>query len=178
MLAFFYFDVNGEGEQGTAQMLRSILSQLCSGSAIAVEILHELYTNCAKGVKSPTTKQLSETLKEILGRLDGVIIVLDALDECDSSSQVVHWLDDIYRSGIENLHLLVTSRKHGAWEKTIESWPSKEQTYAIGTDDVNIDISNCVHARLFHGKEFEKWISQEGLREEVEKKILHQANGM
>lgn len=176
LFAYFYFDVNGGGRRDLSQMLRSLLCQLYSGKG-AKEVLVALYCGCGMGVREPTTKQLSDTLKSILDQVGEATIVIDALDECSTPEDLVLWLTDPSRS-THNLHLLVTSRNHGAMNSAINNWPQQDQIHAIQVDKVNRDIAYYVHGRLFEGAEFVKWSSHQGLREQVEDAVLKQANGM
>lgn len=176
--AFFYFDVNGGGRRDLPQMLRSLLFQLGSRSKEAAEQVQELYEECRRDNTSATIKQLSATLKAILHNLSSITVVIDALDECDSPSDVIAWLEDLHKEHIDSLHLLITSQRYGSLDIAICCWPRQDQPYCVGTDDVNQDISSYVHARLFQTKEFQHWVPHGNLQQEVENRILKQVNGM
>ncbi|THW85207.1 hypothetical protein D6D15_08240 [Aureobasidium pullulans] len=177
-LAFFYFDVNGGGQQTVVQMLRTLLSQLCSRSSIILDRLQTLYNTCGKGTSSPSIDQLSDTLKDIIGMSSQVTVVVDALDECDKPSEVISWLEDLLEANYSTLRLLVTSRSTGETGRAIDGWTRRHELHAIQVDGVNKDISDYLHTRLFSSDEFSRWSSHKGLREMIEKEVSQQANGM
>ncbi|THY84406.1 hypothetical protein D6C92_09296 [Aureobasidium pullulans] len=177
-LAFFYFDVNGGGRRDLPQMLRSLLFQLRSRSKEAAEQVQELYEECRRDNTSATIKQLSATLKAILHKLSSITVVIDALDECDSSKDVVTWLEDLCEEHAGSLHLLVTSQKYGVLDEAICGWPRRDQLHCVDTGDIDQDIKVYVHTRLFQTKEFEHLASRGNLQEEVENTMLKQINGM
>ncbi|THX02634.1 hypothetical protein D6D18_03960, partial [Aureobasidium pullulans] len=133
--AFFYFDVNGGGRRDLPQMLRSLLFQLGSRSKEAAEQVQKMYEECRRYNTSATIKQLSATLKAILHKLSSITVVIDALDECDSPSDVIAWLEDLHEEHIDSLHLLITSQKYGSLDNAICCWPRQDQLYCVGTDD-------------------------------------------
>ncbi|THY51349.1 hypothetical protein D6C99_04500 [Aureobasidium pullulans] len=177
-LAFFYFDVNGGGQQTVVQMLRTLLFQLCLRSSINLDRLLTLYNTCGKGTSSPSIDQLSDTLKDTIGLSGQVAVIVDALDECNEPSEVISWLGDLLEANCSTLQLLVTSRSTGETGRAIDSWPRRHELHAIPVDEVNKDISDYLHTRLFVGDEFSKWSSRDGLREMIEKEVSQQANGM
>ncbi|TIA06448.1 hypothetical protein D6C80_10320 [Aureobasidium pullulans] len=177
-LAFFYFDVNGGGQQTVVQMLRTLLSQLCSRPSINLDRLQTLYNTCGKGTSSPSIDQLSDTLKDIISLSGQVTVVIDALDECDEPSEVISWLEDLLEANYSTLQLLVTSRSTGETGRVIDGWTRRHELHPIQVDEVNKDISDYLHTRLFVGDEFSKWSSGYGLREMIKKEVSQQANGM
>ncbi|THX92239.1 hypothetical protein D6D08_02641 [Aureobasidium pullulans] len=177
-LAFFYFDVNGGGQQTVVQMLRTLLFQLCSRSPIILDRLQTLYNTCGKGTSSPSIDQLSDTLKDIIGMSSQVTVVVDALDECDKPSEVISWLEDLLEANYSTLQLLVTSRSTGETGRAIDGWTRCHELHAIQVDGVNKDISDYLHTRLFVSDEFSRWSSHEGLQEMIKKEVSQQANGM
>ncbi|THZ11063.1 hypothetical protein D6C91_09549 [Aureobasidium pullulans] len=177
-LAFFYFDVNGGGQQTVVQMLRTLLSQLCSRPPINLDRLQTLYNTCGKGTSSPSIDQLSDTLKDIISLSGQVTVVIDALDECDEPSEVISWLEDLLEANYSTLQLLVTSRSTGDTGRVIDGWTRRHELHPIQVDEVNKDISDYLHTRLFVGDEFSKWSSGYGLREMIKKEVSQQANGM
>ncbi|THX36240.1 hypothetical protein D6D10_06833 [Aureobasidium pullulans] len=177
-LAFFYFDVNGGGQQTVVQMLRTLLSQLCSRPSINLDRLQTLYNTCGKGTSSPSIDQLSDTLKDVISLSGQVTVVIDALDECDKPSEVISWLEDLLEANYSTLQLLVTSRSTGETGRVIDGWTRRHELHPIQVDGVNKDISDYLRARLFVSDEFSRWSSDKGLREMIEEKISQQANGM
>ncbi|KAG9758873.1 purine and uridine phosphorylase, partial [Aureobasidium melanogenum] len=178
VLACHYFDVNGGDKRDVCQMLRSLLFQLYLKHSAATEVMQTLYVQCDKGSRQPTTRQLLEQFASVLRQIDEVVVVVDALAECESPDDVISWLKDLNQTNRDSLRLLVTSRKQGRLATAIDDWPKSDQLYAIRSADTNEDIAGYTHARIFESKEFAKWRSHEGLQDHVEQMILQRANGM
>lgn len=121
---------------------------------------------------------MSEMLASILDLSNEVAVVIDALDECASPSDALDWLKNLHRDNHKSLHLLVTSRKHGALSAAIDNWPQRDQVHAVRIAEINRDIAHYVHVRLFESEEFAKWSSHKGLQAQVKDTVLQQANGM
>jgi predicted AAA+ superfamily ATPase len=178
LVACHYFDVNSGDKRDLSQMLRSLLYQLSSKHSEARQILQVLYDDCGMGARVPTARQLSEQFAKILDQVVDVTVIVDALDESDSPNDIVSWLKNLYQIGRNSLHLLVTSRKQGILDTAIDEWIKPDQLHAVRNNDVNKDIANYIHARLFKSEEFKRWNSHKGLRERVEETVLQRANGM
>jgi ABC-type dipeptide/oligopeptide/nickel transport system ATPase component len=178
LVAFHYFDVNGGDKRDLSQMLRSLLCQLSSQHPEARQILQALYDDCGMGARQPTVKQLSEHFTSILDQVVEVTVIVDALDESDSPDDIVSWVKGLHQIRRDSLHLFVTSQKQGALDTAIDKWLKLDQLHAVASDEINKDIANYIHARLFESEEFMKWSSHKGLREDVKKAVLQRANGM
>ena len=178
LVAYHYFDVNGGDKRNLSQMLRSLLYQLSSQHPEARLLLQALYDDCDMGAKEPTARQLSEQFKKILDQVAEVTVIVDALDESGSPDEIVSWLKSLYETDRNSLHLLVTSRKQGILDTAIDEWHKRDQLHAVQKKETNKDVANYIHGRLFGSDEFERWNSQEGLREHVKKAILRRAHGM
>jgi ABC-type dipeptide/oligopeptide/nickel transport system ATPase component len=177
-IACHYFDVNGGDKRDLSQMLRSLLYQLSSKHPEVRQILRTSYVDCGMGAEQPTVTQLSEQFARILDQVAEVTVVIDALDESDAQDDIVSWIKTLHQKDRNSLHLLVTSRKQGILATAIDKWPRPDQLHAVQIQEINKDITNYTHARLFESNEFEKWKSHKGLREHVEKAVLERANGM
>jgi hypothetical protein len=137
-------------------MLRSLLYQLSNKHLEARQILQALYVDCGMGAREPTVKQLSEQFTSILDRFDEVTVVIDALDESDSTVNIVSWVKNLHQIRRDSLHLFVASRKQGIPDTAIDRWLKVDQLHAVRIDEINKDIAEYVRARLFESGEFEK----------------------
>jgi NACHT domain len=118
-LAFFYFDFREDQKKELRGLLSSLLVQLCHQSDSYYHILSDFYLEHAKGSRHPSDDALARCLKELL-KLPGlppVYIIVDALDECPSTSafpsprsEVLNLLEELIISQIPNLRICVTSR--------------------------------------------------------------------
>ncbi len=118
-IAFFYCDFRDDQKKDRRGLLSSLLLQLCDQSDSYCTILSNFYSTHRRGTQGPTDNALTQCLKDLL-KLPGqapMYIVLDALDECSSTSaipspreKVLTLVEDLVKSNLPNLHICVTSR--------------------------------------------------------------------
>ena len=118
-LAFFYCDFREDQKKDLRGLLSSLLVQLCHQSDSYCDVLFNFYSEHAKGSRQPSDDALAECLKNLL-KLPGlapVYFIVDALDECPSTSalpsprdEVLNLIEEIIKSQILNLRICVTSR--------------------------------------------------------------------
>ncbi len=118
-LAFFYFDFREDQKRDLRGLLSSLLVQLCHQSDSYSDILSELYSEHANGSRYPSDDVLAGCLKDLL-KLPGhapVYLVVDALDECPSTSsipsprdEVLNLIEELIESEIPHLRVCITSR--------------------------------------------------------------------
>jgi hypothetical protein len=118
-LAFFYCDFREDQKKDLRGLLSSFLIQLCHQSDSYYDTLFKFYLEHAKGSRHPSDKALAGCLKNLL-KLPGlapVYLIVDALDECPSTSavpaprdKVLNLIEDLIKSQIPNLRIFVTSR--------------------------------------------------------------------
>ena len=118
-LAFFYFDFREDQKKDLRGLLSSLLVQLCHQSESYCDILFKLYSEHDDGSRHPSDDALAGCLKNLL-ELPGqspVYLIVDALDECPSTSdvpsprdEVLDLLKELIESQIPNLRICVTSR--------------------------------------------------------------------
>ncbi|KAH0367740.1 purine and uridine phosphorylase, partial [Aureobasidium melanogenum] len=92
---YFYFNFSNPNKQHHKDMLRSLLLQLYYKSPIAQAFIQDCYRSHEHGQRQPTMDQLRDTLDSVLEQLKGVKIVLDALDEAQSVTEIVQWCRQI-----------------------------------------------------------------------------------
>ncbi len=118
-LAFFYCDFREDQKMDLRGLLSSLLVQLCHQSDSYCDILSKLYSDHAKGLRSPSDDALVGCLKDLLKlpRQAPVYVIVDALDECPESSavlsprvEVLNFIKELVKSEIPNLRICVTSR--------------------------------------------------------------------
>jgi hypothetical protein len=168
---YFYFDFSDLKKQHFEDMLRSLLLQLYHGSSVARTIIATLFDTCSHGTEQPSLKQLGETLESVLKKSVDTSIVLDALDEGQSPSELVQWCRAMYNSETIKVRLLITSRTQ------VVVWPNEEHIISLGLESVEGDIKLYTRRRL-HSGEFANWASQPTLKDEVETTISEKAEGM
>jgi len=118
-LAFFYCDSREDQKKNLRGLLSSLLVQLFHQSDSYCDMLSEFYSEHANGSRYPSDDALTGCLTDLL-KLPGhapVYLIVDALDECPSTSavpsprdDVLNLIEELINSRIPNLCLCVTSR--------------------------------------------------------------------
>jgi hypothetical protein len=168
---YFYFDFSDPKKQHFEDMLRSLLLQLYHESLAARSIIDVLFESHSNGTRQPSRKQMEDTLELILEESDGTTIILDALDEGQSPSELVQWCRAIDSLKALKVRLLVTSRTQ------VVDLPDGNHVVSLGLESVSGDIKYYTRRRLCSG-EFADWADQQPLRDEVETTIGEKAGGM
>ncbi|KAN0133254.1 hypothetical protein V8E53_008978 [Lactarius tabidus] len=118
-VAYFYFDFQDTNKQSRLDLLSSLLVQLSDLSYPCCDILTCLYEAHDNGAHRPSDIVLTQCLKEILTLPEQgpVYLILDALDECPSTSEipstrrrVLDLVKELVGLRLPNLHVCVTSR--------------------------------------------------------------------
>ena len=167
---FFEFG-NLENKVQPDYMLRAFLAQAASLQDRCVEDIQDIYGKLAP--RQPSSKELLNTLKQMITRFDKLFIVIDALDESSSSDQ----LDGIFRTLIScaNVHLFVSSRKEARLERSLISLAGSCKE--VEGEGINMDIELYIRRRLTSNEDVEEAIDDE-LLEKVVDKLVSQAEGM
>jgi hypothetical protein len=118
-MAYYYFDFRDVKKQDCFGLLSSLILQLSAESESCDNILSQLYSNNARGVRKPTISALKKCMTEILslpGQAPAYIIV-DALDECpnfpgrlSARGEVLDLIEELVGLKLPSVHLCVTSR--------------------------------------------------------------------
>ena len=117
--AYYYFDFRDAKKQDCYGLLSSLLLQLSAESDSCYDILSQLYSDNARGVRKPTISALKKCMTDILS-LPGQsphYIIVDALDECPNLSgtpspreEVLDLIQELVDLKLPNVHLCVASR--------------------------------------------------------------------
>ena len=130
-VAYYYFDFRDVDKKHRRGLLSSLLLQLSSRSTPCFNILSRLYSSYNDGKEQPNERALVQCLRDMLVSLSlsqlPTYIILDAVDECPSTSgiptpreQVLDLVKDLIDLGLPNLHLCVTSRPEIDIRTTLE----------------------------------------------------------
>lgn len=79
---------------------------------------------------------------------------------------------------LDNLHLLMTSRKERDIERSLETYVGEEDTVCLQKDVVDKDIQRYVQQRLGVDKGLAKWNKDVAIRQEIEAALMGGARGM
>lgn len=119
-MAYFVFDFNDDHKQSCHDMTTSLLTQLSAQSKPYHDILFRLYSGHNRGSRTPSSRVVTECLKEMLSLPDQgpVYIILDAIDECPNTrglpsprEEILGLVKELLESGPPNLRLCVTCRR-------------------------------------------------------------------
>jgi len=164
-LAFYYYDFREDKKKDLRGLLCSVLFQLCDQSDSYHDILATFYSTHRHGARSPSDNELAECLRELL-ELSGqapVYLVVDALDECPITSDVVSprdkvlmLLEDLVDSKLANLRICVTSRPEADIKIVLE--PLTFRSISIHDEDGQTkDIENYIKSTVKSHKKMRRW---------------------
>lgn len=175
----FFFDFRDKDKQHLDNLLRSLAFQLYSQCADARKDLDTLFTSCDDGFKQPATVSLSRTVHEMMQHPQKLQIILDALDECITRTELLDWMKTLAGPNLTHVQLLATSRREEELESGLGGWIQKGNRIPIDRDFVNEDIRSYVKARLQRSEGFQRrWASKPSVLEEIEFAIGGRADGM
>lgn len=176
-VACFFFDFNDKSKQNPGRMLRSLIWQFSWQSDPIPASLGNLFSSCQNGQQQPSADALQESLRFIIQKLPQAYIVLDALDECAQCAELMEMLQIIAGWELQNLHLLVTSRREPDIESTLEEIVDDQRRICLESALVDKDIQRYVQHRLATDKTLRRW-RKDDIRQEIETILSSKANGM
>lgn len=156
MTAYFFFDFNDEQKQDPEIMMRSLLCQLSQQYNKIPASLDALFSSSENGQRQPSTHALLDALRSITQELPQVYIVLDALDECAQRVELMERLKAIAGWQLQNLHLLVTSRREQDIKSSLDEFVDGGNQVCLESTLVDKDIQRYVQERLSTDKSLYK----------------------
>ncbi len=175
---YFYFDFNETEKQQHEKMIRSLIVQLSVRCKDASRDLQLLFSSCRDGDRPPPSRELLVILQKMIREFKGVYIILDALDECEDRGKLWEDIETITGWELENLHVLVTSRKEKDIEESLDSLVDDTQKICIQSALVNDDICAYVHKRLRTDQKLKRWQNRPEVQQEIETTLMSKADGM
>ena len=184
-LAIFYYDFREDQKKDLRGLLSSILFQLCDQSDSYHDILSILYLSHRNGAKSPSDSELSRCLKELLkhpGQAP-VYLIIDALDECPSTStippppreELLKLLVQLVELRLPNLRVCVTSRPETDLKAVLE--PLTFRSISIHDERGQMeDIENYIRSVINTDSKSRKWKQED--KELVINDLTKRADGM
>jgi hypothetical protein len=176
--AYFYFDFNDIQKQDPELMLRSLLCQFLQRSVVIPKSVDALFSSCANGQRKPSLHALLDVTRQVAQEFAHVYVVLDALDECSQRLELMHMLETVARWQLNNLRLLMTSRKERVIERSLEGYVEEENAVCLQRDIVDQDIQRYIKQRLHGDKGLAKWNKDAAVRQEIEAALMGGARGM
>jgi hypothetical protein len=176
--AYFYFDFTDAQKQDPELMLRSLLCQLLQRVVVIPKGVNALFSSCGNGQRHPPMHALLEVTRQTVQDFTQVYVVLDALDECTQRPELMDVLETVAGWRLDNLHLLMTSRKERDIERSLEGYIDEEDAICLQRDVVDQDIQRYVQQRLFNDKRLQTWRRDATIRQEIEAALMRGARGM
>jgi hypothetical protein len=154
--AYFYFNFNDAQKQDPELMLRSLLSQLLQRSVTIPKSVDVLFSACDNGHRQPSLHALLDVLPQVMQQFTHVYVVLNALNECTQRPELVDMLETVAGWQLNNMHLLMTSRKEWDIESSLESFVKEEDIISLQREVVDNNIHRYVQQRLSNDKTLAK----------------------
>ncbi|KAG9758549.1 purine and uridine phosphorylase, partial [Aureobasidium melanogenum] len=176
-LLYFYFDVNDPNKQTLENMLRSLTAQLYQGQLEARGPVDELWNAQKNNHQQPSEQSLNTVLLAMLSKVRDTCIVLDALDETSTQSDILAWLKIVHETDC-SVRILVTARREESIESALRDWTQPDKWISIQGDDVDEDIRAYITHIVQHGKELDRWQSRPDVQHQIESELVEKANGM
>ena len=174
-VAFFYFryDFKAEDTRITqySHMLRSLIVQLSRQSQVPPHKLDELYEQHLDGNRQPSNADLASLFIELIPIFGRVLVVLDALDECDDIESLLRFLTDILGKAKGCLGFLVTSRRESKIEESLDEYRQIRLEERVIERDIRLFI-----AYHLAGPDFQQF--PPSLKLEIETDLTRKADGM
>jgi hypothetical protein len=109
----FFFDFNDARKQKLEDLLRSLAVQLYHTGNEAARRLDSLFTYHDDGRRQPDTNALSACVDTMIQTTGKVFVIIDALDECTTREELLHWIRCLASS---NAQILVTGRPEAEFQ--------------------------------------------------------------
>jgi hypothetical protein len=184
LLAIYYYDFREDRKKDLRGLLSSMLFQLCDQSDLCHDALSSFYSTHRDGVQSPSDDDLEQCLKKLLdlSRPLPVYLIIDALDECPSTSakpspreEVLKLLERLIETRLENLRVCVTSRRENDIKVVLE--PLTFRSISIHDERGQLeDIENYIRSVINTGAKSQKWKEED--KELVIDDLANRADGM
>jgi hypothetical protein len=178
VLLYFYFDFSDTNKQTLENVLRSLVNQLYERHLNSREPLDQLWYSRKEKDNLLSKKSLGDVLLAMLSKFHNVSIVLDALDESTTRSDVVAWLRCVLTADSFKCRIIVTARREKDIESALLCWMSPENMISIQQGDVNDDIRAYVVHAVHNGEALKRWHSMPGVQVEIETELVKRADGM
>ena len=174
IVTYFYFDFNDIEKQDYGKVLRSITAQILAQCSQIPDPLLRLYKDSVYRREQPRYAALLTSVRRIFEQLGESYIILDALDESRDREELLEWIQQVSNWGLQNVHILVTSRKENDIDDTLSSLLTC-QIYMQSTL-IDGDIIAFVRDKLLQDPKLKKWPDK--VRAEIETTLIEGACGM
>ncbi|KAL8371295.1 hypothetical protein RB595_001230 [Gaeumannomyces hyphopodioides] len=174
----FFFDFQDATKQTLHGMLRALAFQLHQRGIGSTE-LDTLFRSHKDGEEQPTTKTLREAVRKLLGIQKGVFIVIDALDECTTRTELLSWIDETTSATeMRHIQLICAGRPEDEFVREIPISIGEQNCLRLDKNKINADIRSYVVERLDKSPEFAKWALHPTVLDNIRETIGKKSDGM
>ncbi|RNJ52610.1 hypothetical protein D7B24_003165 [Verticillium nonalfalfae] len=178
LLIRFFFDFGDKTKQSVDGMLRSLAFQLYQSEA-GSSVLDASFQTHKDGHQQPATKILEDVVTKMLRVKKKVFIVLDALDESTTRSDLLLWIKAITSgSDLGHVQLICTSRPEAEFLREIPEIIGSNNKLPLDKQAVDGDIDSYVSAELSLRREFLDMRLSDDLLSRIRSKVGGGADGM
>ncbi|KAK2021338.1 purine and uridine phosphorylase, partial [Colletotrichum zoysiae] len=174
----FFFDFRDTSKQKTEDMCRSLIFQLYNKRIESRKELDSLLTSHDDGRRQPTLQALTQCLQVMMHAEGRLCIVMDALDECVTRSDLLRWLQSVISSSnYPHVRLIATGRPEEEFMRGFRSWID-DSCLPLDAASVDMDIQSYIRNRLRTSEEFSKWASTPSILQQIQEEVGGKAKGM
>ncbi|CAF3626493.1 hypothetical protein SNK05_007412 [Fusarium graminearum] len=174
VLAFF-FDFKDTKKQRLEDLLRSLAVQLYHNGNETASTLDRLFAKHDNGRKQPDSRVLSDCINVMMKNAGRVFIVIDALEECKTTDEVLRWIGGL-ASG--NIQVLITGRPDTKFQSEISQVIQERNCILLDKQSINTDIRSYVKTTLKTKAEFIRKRLPRDTIDEITERIGDGADGM
>jgi hypothetical protein len=183
-MAYFYIDFKDSNKQQVDGLLASLIAQLSAKSNPCYNILSDLYSEYDAGSRRPGDDALIDCLTNMLKieKQPTIYIIMDAIDECPKSTDVVPPREQVLRLvkrlvnlRLENVRICATSRPETDIRASLESLASHNVSLH-NENGQKWDISYYVRSVVCSHRDMRRWREKD--KELVIVTLSQKANGM
>ncbi|KAI4852088.1 Pfs, NACHT and ankyrin domain protein [Aureobasidium sp. EXF-8845] len=178
VVLYFYFDFNDSNKQTLENMLRSLINQMYQGQPDTRGPLDQLWYARRQGNQLLSRKSLEDVLLVMLNKVENVSIVLDALDESTTRSDLLAWIRSVLGADSIACRIVVTSRREEDIESAFQRWTGPETMVSIQQDVVDDDIEAYVGHIVHSSEQLVRWRNMPDVQDEIETTLVENAHGM
>ncbi|KAK0308799.1 hypothetical protein LTR01_004678 [Friedmanniomyces endolithicus] len=175
VVLYFFFDANDSAKQSVDKMVRSLVFQLYRHAESTRKHVEQLYLSCESGREQPSTRTLLDTWEMMAENIGDPYVVLDALDECKTRSDLLLQLP---RLQFGRVCLLVTSRTEEDIASSLREWIPPSNAVSVRQGPVDVDIREVVRNRIATDPKLRRFQSRPDVCTEIETRLMEKADGM
>ncbi|CAG2000163.1 unnamed protein product [Fusarium graminearum] len=174
VLAFF-FDFTDTKKQRLEDLVRSLAIQLYHTGIETARMLDCLYASHNNGRKQPDLRALSNCINAMMQDSGKVFIVIDALDECKTTDEVLRWVGGLASS---NVKTLITGRPDAKFQSEITQLINEPNFFLLDKQNINADIRSYVETTLETKPDFVRKSLPRDIIDEIRERIGDGSDGM